>query len=340
MKKLWLSFLILFLLSGALTGCGNSYSSQLSSFAPPEEKRLVIYTSHKEDVYGPIVEEFQARTGIWAEVVTGGTGELLDRIWKEKTSPQADVMFGGGVESLLAYASCFEPYLCSDVSRFKPGLVQGEGLYTPFSSLPFVLIYNTRLVTPGDLTGWADLLDSRWKGRIAFADPAISGSSYTAAVTMLSALPGDRWENLSSFYANLDSIVLEDSGDVTGKVASGSLSIGITLEQTALTAMAQGAGIGIVYPEEGTSILPDATALIAGAAHRENALAFLEFVQGTDVQELVVNRFSRRSVRTDVADRPDLPPIDTLTVIRYNIADASALKEEFLQRWESLRKEG
>ena len=48
--------------------------------APSEAERLVVYTSHKEEVYQPIVEEFERRTGVWVQVVSGGTTELLERI--------------------------------------------------------------------------------------------------------------------------------------------------------------------------------------------------------------------------------------------------------------------
>lgn len=36
----------------------------------------MVYTSHKEEVYWPIIKEFEERTGIWVEVVSGGTNEL------------------------------------------------------------------------------------------------------------------------------------------------------------------------------------------------------------------------------------------------------------------------
>ena len=331
---------VLLLISILLSGCGFRAEPQLLDYSPDESERLVVYTSHKEEVYGPVIEEFEERTGIWVELVTGGTGELLERIRKEKNAPAADVMFGGGVESLLSYADCFEPYTVSGAENFLPGLRQKGDVCTPFSSLPFVIIYNTKLVQPDAVKGWADLLEETWKGRIAFADPSVSGSSYSAAMTMLTALGGDRWEVLERFYHNLDSIILEDSGDVAYMVDSGVLSLGITLEQTALKAIAQGANIGIVYPEEGTSILPDGTALVANAPHRYNAVAFLEFVQSTDVQELVVSSFSRRSVRTDVADREGLLPADQIPLVDYDIEEASAVKEEFLDRWRALGKDG
>lgn len=67
-----------------------------------EEKKtpgsLTLYTSHKEDVFSPIVKEFQERTGIQVDIVSAGTGEILKRIEAEAQSgnPLGDVMFGGG----------------------------------------------------------------------------------------------------------------------------------------------------------------------------------------------------------------------------------------------------
>lgn len=313
--------------------------TDVAGLAPAEEDRLVVYTSHKEEVYGPIVKEFEDRTGLWVEVVTGGTNELLERIAAEGENSRCDVMFGGGVESLELYEDCFEPYAGAGAERLKPGLRREGDKWTPFSSLPVVLIYNTRLVSPGELTGWGDLLEGKWRGKIAFADPAVSGSSYTAAITMLSCLEGDIWENLAQFEDNLDGNVLEDSGDVVTAVDAGSCLVGITLEQTALQRLGQGSNIAIVYPAEGTSALPDGTALIAGAPHRDNAVRFLEFVQSQDVQALVVSDFARRSVRSDVQDREELPREEDIGVIDYDVTWASGVKEEFLARWEA-GKEG
>lgn len=308
--------------------------------APAEEDRLVVYTSHKEEVYGPVIKEFEERTGVWVQVVTGGTNELLERIAREKENPGCDVMFGGGVESLQLYEDYFEPYSGAGSELLKPGLRPEGDRWTPFSSLPVVLIYNTRLVSPGELTGWKDLLDPRWGGKIAFADPAVSGSSYTAAITMLLCLEGDMWDNLAGFESNLDGNIIEDSGGVVTAVDAGSCWVGVTLEETALKRQSQGANIAIVYPEEGTSNLPDGTALVAGARHGDNARAFLEFVQSEDVQALVVSDFARRSVRSDVADRDPLPPEEDIGIIDYDAQWASGVKEEFLRRWGAAREEG
>ena len=329
-RLLCLALMVLLLLSGCAQG------TDVSAFAPGEEERLVIYTSHKEEVYGPIIKEFQQRTGIWVEVVTGGSGELLERIAMEAEGgqPACDLMFGGGVESLAAYEDCFEPCTPEGVENLRGVGLSEEGLWTLFSSLPLVLIYNTRLVSEGELTGWADLLDPRWKGRIAFADPTVSGSSYTAALTLFSCIEGDDWDILAALVDNLDGGALPDSSDVVESVRSGSRYIGVTLEETALKQRSP--ELGIVYPAEGTSAVPDGCALIKGAKHAENARAFLDFVLGRDVQELLVSDLHRRSVRTDVHAPEDLPSEAELGIIDYDVHWAGALKEEFIRRWTEL----
>ena len=87
MKKRSLAFLctLFFLLSS----CGETIP-ETGYPASGEEERLVVYTSHKEEVYWPIVQEFERRTGIWVDVVAGGTNELLERIREESDSPGAD----------------------------------------------------------------------------------------------------------------------------------------------------------------------------------------------------------------------------------------------------------
>lgn len=326
------AFCIALLFALLLSGCGDA--GDVSAFAPDEADRLVIYTSHKEEVYGPIIKEFQQRTGIWVEVVTGGSNELLERIAMEAEAPACDLMFGGGVESLAAYEDCFEPCEPQDSERLRDVGLSEAKLWTPFSSLPLVLVYNTRLVSEDEVRGWSDLLDPKWKGRIAFTDPTVSGSSYTAALTLFSCIEGDDWEILARLVANLDGGALSDSGDVVESVRSGSRYIGVTLEETALKWRSP--EVGIVYPEEGTSAVPDGCALIKGAEHPENARAFLDFILSRDVQELLVSDLSRRSVRTDVHAPEDLPSEAELGIIDYDVHWAGSIKEEFIRRWSEL----
>ena len=53
--------------------------------------------------------------------------------------PQADVMFGGGVESLQSYSRCFSPYEAAGSPAIHPGFSSEDHTWTPFSALPVVI---------------------------------------------------------------------------------------------------------------------------------------------------------------------------------------------------------
>ena len=313
-----------------LTGCGRIDAQDSSRFAPEDADRLVIFTSHKEKIYEPIIEEFEQRTGIWVELETGGTGTLLERIAAGESG--CDVMFGGGADSLCAYSAYFTPYTSVNAEAIAPEYDLGEGAWTPFSALPIVLICNTQLVRQNPPDGWSSLLDPGWRGKIAFADPEVSGSSYTALCTLMQALGGDWQETLAAFVKNLNGRVIPDSGGVAAAVADGSCYIGVTLEENARKAIADGMDVSVVYPEEGTSVLPDGAAIVKECRHEENAQKFLDFLLEPEVQRFLTEHLSRRSVRADM-QASSLPEVKALP---YDINRAEAQRADLLAAWQAL----
>ena len=333
MRQRVLSALLVSALILLLAGCAPGADAPAQDHAPDESRRLVVYTSHKEEVWQPIVKEFEERTGIWVDVVYGATSELLERLDQEKASPRADVMFGGGGESLATYQDCFVPYACAGADHILERFRSPEQLWTPFSALPVVLIYNTKLVDPGQITQWGDLLKPELRGKIAFTDPAVSGSSYTELVTMLSALGGERDDVIRRFAQNLGGIQLDSSGKVLTAVADGDALVGVTLEESALKRIAEEKNIAMVYPQDGLSCVPDGSAIVKGAPHGENAKLFLDFTVSPEVQSLLVEQFCRRSVRDDVEPAAGLPGLDQLPMAGYDLDRAVEQRESILMTW-------
>ena len=88
--------LLFFVMCLMLSGCaGNSRQKEISEisqkYGVSSDRQLVVYTSHKEEVYLPIIREFENRTGIWVEVRAGGTNELLSEI-KKSADPGRDAL--------------------------------------------------------------------------------------------------------------------------------------------------------------------------------------------------------------------------------------------------------
>ncbi len=316
-----------------LTGCGGERGAEWSAFAPGEAERLVIYTSHPQSLYEPIVREFEERTGVWVQVRTGGTAELLDQLEAEKEQPVCDLLFGGGTDSLTARRELFEPYISPRAERLDPALCCEDGSWSAFSVTPVVLIYNPVLVRMNRPTGWKSLLDPVWRGRIAFASPLVSGGSYTALATMKQVLPEE--DMLEAFYRNLDGRVLSEIGavvdEVADAVADGSCTVGVTLEAAALEAAEAGKDVALLYPEEGTGAVVDGMAIVAGCAHEENARRFVDFALGADVQRRLSERCWRGPVRGElIREETDIVVLD------YDLDCAAAERDAILRQWREL----
>ena len=329
--RIRMTVLILFLTAAIIAVIAALFSAPYLTQTPsapvpspiPDENRLVICTSHKEEVWWPVIKEFEERTGIYVEVIEGGSNELLERLEAGTQEPACDVMFGGGEESLYYYRDLFRPYRPAGSENIDSRYLSSEDLWTPFSALPIVLIYNPKLVREGELTSFRDLLDKRYKGRIAFADPTVSASSFTGLATLISACGGESEQDeiLKAFALNLDRHLLASSGDVLTQVASGTCLVGICLEETALKRIAAGDSLAIVYPEDGTSAVPDGSAVLKNAPHPENAERFLDYTVSEDVQNLLVTRFFRRSVCKNIPEDSSLPALRDIPMLEYDLTD-------------------
>lgn len=315
-----------------LSACGAGQSA--APLAPAEEDRLVICTSHEEAVYGPIIKEFEDRTGIWVQVETGGTGELLDRIAAGAESLVCDLLFGGGADTLQSRPELFEPYVSPLAGEVLPAFRCPDGTWTAFSCLPVVLIYNPMLIRSNPPDSWQSLLDPAWRGKIAFASPVVSGSSYTALAALLQVLPGEDEDLLAAFSRNLDGKILESSSQVTGAVADGTCYIGAVPEDTALQAIADGRDVALLFPKEGTCVLPDGMAVVRNCRHGDNARRFIDFALSEDVQRYLLESCSRRSVRGDLKrEEEGFFDFDSFD---YDTAWAGEQRDALLAQWQAL----
>lgn len=322
--------------------CAKTERSTLISeiskrYSAPKDKQLIVYTSHKEEVYLPIIREFENRTGIWVEIHAGGTTEMFKEVREAAKEGACDIMFGGGIESYEAGKDLFMPYEVSDKEKLDQNCLSEGDSWTPFTELPLVFVYNNKLVSKEEAPScWAELTTPKWKGQIAFADLHSSGTSYTilSTISQMSDKPVD--EAVKSFIDNLDGRVVNSSGQVISQVAAGSYLFGITLEETAQKSIKAGDDISMVYPKEGTATVPDGVAMVKNAPHSYNAGLFIDFVTGYDTQVYAMDEFFRRPVRTDIVLPEGYTAIDS---IDFDIEKSAAEEETIFEIWDSYIKE-
>ncbi len=347
MKKVISALLVATMVVGAFAGCskpatdnnGDAEASKTTS-QTSNSKHVTVYSPHPADPLNAGIKEFQEKTGITVDLVAAGTGELLKRVEAESAKPLADVFWGGGADSLAAYSKFFDKFTPSESSNIDTKYMSKDGMWTGESPLPMVIMYNKKLVSESDVPkGWADLTDPKFKGKIAYADPAKSGSSYTILCTMLTAFgkdDGKGWDFIKKFVANLGGKILGSSGDVYKKISDGEYSVGLTLEKEAIKYVNAGADVGIVYPSEGTSAVPDGIALVKGSQNKENAEAFMNFVLSKECQTMMSTDFSRRTVRLDTDPPKGLPVMKDVKLVDYDFDWASSQKTKIMEQWKEV----
>ncbi len=298
---------------------------------------LVVYSPHDADPLNAGVALFQEKyPNITVEVITGGTGELCQRVVAESANPQGDVLWGGGADTLAAYADYFSPYVCANDEFIADTFKDANDLWIGESPLPMVIIYNKTLIDEASVpTTWEGLTDAALKGKIAYASPAKSGSAYTQLCTMLFSQPtlDEGWALVEKFIANLDGKIQESSGNCHKLVASGEYAIGVTIEKSAVL-YKDNPDIGFVYPASDSAV-PDGVALIKGCPNEENAKLFIDFVTGYDCQVAQNADWARRPVRSDVSP-VGLPELSTLDLLNYDFDYAAKNKETIVEKWNDL----
>ncbi len=310
----------------------------LSAGAALAEGSLVVYSPHDADPLQAGLALFEAAyPNIKVEIIAAGTGELLQRVAAESENPLADVLWGGGADSLAAFKSYFQPYVCANDDVIAESFKDADDLWIGESPLPMVLFYNKTLVSEEDAPKtWEDLLNPKWKGQIAYASPAKSGSAYTQLCTMIFAQGGPEgggWDFVEKFYQNLDGKVQDSSGNCHKLVASGEYAIGVTLEKSAVL-YADNADVAFVYPQQNSAV-PDGVAIIKNCPNPDNAKLFVDFVTGLECQKDQNVNWKRRPVRNDL-EPVGLAPLSELDLTDYDFDWAATEKEAIIEKWQEI----
>lgn len=193
-----------------------------------------------------------------------------------------------------------------------------EGNLTRFDCVPSVIMINTDLIGDIEINGYADLLNPELKGKIVFADPQASSSSFEHLVNMLYAMGTDGqpngWDYVREFCKQLPNGCVNSSSAVYKGVADGEYAVGLTFEQGAATYVSQG-NIKVVYMEEGVIIRGDGVYIVKDCPNLDSARKFVDWLTSYDAQTYMNETQFRRTIRTDVPETDAMQSMSTINVI-------------------------
>ncbi len=289
--------------------------------------QVSVYVSLDEPISKGVLDDFQAETGIqvlgqW-DVEANKTIGMVNRIIAEKDRPRCDVYWNNEVAQTIRLKNLglLEAYRSPSAQGIPEGFKDPDGFWTGFAARARVIIYNKELI--GDETppkGLMDLVDPRWKGRIAMAKP-LTGTTLTHFAALFSVWGETRTQ---AFVERLLAAGIQwQAGNamVMREVGRGAFVWGYTDTDDANVSRMKGHPTGIILPDQdegemGTLVIPNSVALIKGAPHAEAARKLIDYLLSPRVEERLA---SGRSAQIPL--RPGLEPPAHLKGIRPMAVD-------------------
>jgi len=181
-----LSSILIRLLGMALLICAAAVPARAADQAlidaARKEGTVVWYTSFVEaQAARPLAAAFEKKyPGIHVQLVAGTATDLLTKLLAEARagSIQADVSHGGSSVWPLVKAGAVVPYLADSAKAYPPELRDPNNLWVADVLYVLVPAINTDMVPPDKAPKtFDDLLDPRWKGRIAWTTQMTQGGA-------------------------------------------------------------------------------------------------------------------------------------------------------------------
>ncbi|MFD1151074.1 iron ABC transporter substrate-binding protein [Saccharothrix hoggarensis] len=182
------------LLTVPVVACGDTGDSDA----------LVIYSGRNKELVGGVLDQLEQATGVKVEVRYGSSGEMAAQLLEEGDGTRADVFFSQDAGALGAVAEQGRlAELPTDVLNLVPEEYRADdGKWVATSARARVVAYDPRVVTEAELpTTLDDVVDPKWKGRIAYAP---TNGSWQAFVTSVRVIKGEEYaaDWLRRFAAN------------------------------------------------------------------------------------------------------------------------------------------
>ena len=294
---------------------------------------LTVYSGRSEELIGPLIGSYEARSGNDVEVRYGDTAELTSTILEEGDNSPADLFFSQDAgalgaleqEGLLAQLPAD---LVDDVdSRYR----SRTGHWVATSARARVVAYNRdrvkRSELPRSILGFTD---ERWNGRIGWAP---TNGSFQAFVTALRLLKGEdaAREWLEGIVAN-DPEVFDDNEPIRDALGKGELDVGFINHYYVAQAQAEE---GADYPVEvyfppggdpGSLVNVAGIGILESSDKQEEAERFTRFMHSREAQVHFARDVKEYPVAAGVAADRRLVPLKSIQQPRLDLSNLEDLR--------------
>ena len=307
--------------------------------AAKKEGKVVWYTSVDVKVAEAVAQAFRDEyPSIEVEVERSGSERVLQRINQEYQSNiyNVDVVNSSDASHFLFWKQqkWLAQHTPPDVLKFPAQYRDAEGYYATWRATLSVMGYNTRLVDAKDApTGYLDLLDPKWKGKLCKSHPGYSGTSLTGTYAIVKVLGWDYLEKLSKQGVQQ----LQSTTATPKSIASGERAVMVDgNEYNMFIEIDNKSPVKIIYAKEGTPFVTSPSAIFAQAPHPNAARLFENFIFTAKVQQLTVDKGGTRSVHPDVKEPANRTPISQIKMLPDDPAGMLPQIAEIKKRYTTL----
>ncbi len=242
----------------------------------------------------------------------GDTEEIVDKLAAEERAHNvvADVVEGTGVGDLAVGAGLTQPYTTPMVEELPDRYRDPQNRWTYTRISYFGAAYNTTLVPPGTQPkSYDDLLDPRWRGKLAWRVGTASGTPLF--ITAIRLARGE--EKADAYFHKLAQQKMINFGSgsartLVDRVIAGDFPIALNIfAHHPLISKAMGAPVDSqlmdpVPSTAGTMVIPK------GVRHPYAAMLLADFVLSKEGQQILANA-DYFPVRSDVSPRAALASV-------------------------------
>jgi iron(III) transport system substrate-binding protein len=287
---------------------------------PPQAGALTIYSSQEKGITKALVDAFQRKTGIAAEVRIGEGFELASQLLAEGPNSPADVIFTQNSPEITLLAKQNRLGRVDDdvLARIPSRYNAPNGAWVGFAARETVLVYNPNLVADKDLPrSVLDLADGRWQGKLGIA-PA--GSDFHPIVTAVRVSKGEDTAKVWLTGLRRNALALRDNTAILRAVNDGYLPLGI-INQHYWHRLRAAEGADAVRAklyhfgnqDPGTLVNVSAAAVMSNSHNQDAAQQFLAFIVSDEGQRLIVSTKDYEYPLAPGAQAdPALPALDSL----------------------------
>ena len=275
MKKRYAGMAAFVLLAGMLAAAGCGGTDKKAEVKPATE--LTVYTS----VYNGMVREMakpvveQQLKDVKVNWHTEGSESVKAKLLGEmkKGRAEADLVMISDPDfylqlkkdgKLLNYKSPESAELAEPVDA--------DGAFTPIRiSAMVIAVHNDKIKEPP--RSWKDLLDPKYKGKIAMPNPKAAATALATVAALKDKYGWEYWEKLKA-----NGVVVSKTQEMREKFAHGEYPIIINMEENALKQkMSQGVNTTIIYPEEGSVLVPGYIGILKDTKNPEGAKKLVDW---------------------------------------------------------------